>query len=1167
MTAVSARQCGRLRWFVAEEVSTLVTMSGPGTSTSANFGFLEAHDPLLDLLGSQAERYFAAGDSNTAIIKLRQWGESLAKLLAATVGVSLASDLDFKGILDVLWDEGVLRGSDVSRLFHDLRRVGNVAVHEHQGTPAEALHQLKMARRLAVWFHRDVAGNGSFNAGPFVPPTAPASASSDLTKELSTLRAELEASKQAAKEAHRLAEQEAKLRAAAEARAQARGEEVEAVLALAEETEQKLAAAESRYEAKVAEVVQKAADLPAPAIKATVERAVLAGDDLDLNEGETRKLIDAQLRAAGWTVDSFSLRYSKGARPVKGENRAVAEWPTTGSKGTTEPADYLLFCGLVAVGVVEAKKKNKDVQASIEQAKRYSRGFAPQGDEQTAGGPWAKYRVPFLFATNGRPFIRQLIAKSGIWFLDGRQPTNHPRPLEGWFRPEDLLAMLAQDQAKAAEELRREPPDYLPLHPFQLGAVKAVEAAVLAGKREILLAMATGTGKTRTAIGLIYRFVKAGLFRRVLFLVDRTALGQQAEGAFKDVRLESNQTFTDIYDIKSLGELTPEPDTRLHICTIQGMVNRVVYGDADSIPSVGAYDLVLIDEAHRGYNLDAEMTDAELAFRDQADYVSKYRRVLDHFDAVRIGLTATPAAHTVEIFGPPVFDYSYRQAVIDGFLVDHEPPLCITTKLSADGITWKVGEKVHYIESKRPDQLKLFEMPDEVSIDIAGFNTQVHTENFNRAVCGELAKHIDPSLEGKTLIFAASDEHADTVVRLLKDALTEHYGPIDDDVVQKITAAADKPLEKIRRYKNERQPSIAVTVELLTTGIDVPAITNLVFIRRVSSRILYSQMLGRATRKCDAIGKERFRIFDAVDLYAALEDATDMRPVVTDPNVTFVQLAREVSEVTDAEARQEFLEQLVAKLRRKKRTLSQGKAAENFATLAGATYEDVVEKLRHATPAEAAAWFAEHAAVATFLDEVEGDGRRVLISNHADEVIRAERGYGSAKRPEDYLEGFRRFLRENVDKLPALLVVTKRPRDLTRQQLRELKLELDRAGYAESVLQAAVRDTTNADIAAKIIGFIRKELLASPLLSFEERVDRALKRILARRPWTQPQRRWLELIAKQVKLEEVVDHEALDRGQFLKQGGGFERLNKVFEGQLGDLLKDIHATIWEDSAA
>lgn len=1135
-------------------------MSDPRTQ-SLNFGFLAAHDPLLDLLGGQAERYFGAGDPNTALIKLRQWGEALAKLVAATVGLALAPGTEFHAVLGALSAEGVLRGADVSRLFHDLRRVGNAAVHDHLGTPGEALHQLKMARHLGVWFHRDVAGNARFSPGPFVPPTAPASVTSDLARELADLRAALEESKQAAEEAQRFAEQEALARAEAELRAQARGEEVEAVLALALETEERLAAAEARYEATVAEVAQRAADLPAPAIRATVARAVEAGDDLDLNEAETRKLIDAQLRAAGWTVDSVGLRHSNGARPQKGRNLAIAEWPTKHG-----PADYLLFCGLTAVGVVEAKKKNKNVSASIEQSKRYARGFEVQGDEQTAGGPWGDYRVPFLFATNGRPFLRQLIEKSGIWFLDGRQATNHARAVEGWHRPEELLAMLAQDQVQAAEELRREPPEYLPLREYQLEAVQAVERAVIDGKREILLAMATGVGKTRTAIGLLYRLVKAKMFRRILFLVDRTALGEQTAGAFKDVRLENQQTFTDIYDVKVLGDLQPDPDTRVHIATVQGMVKRVLYSDGEDVPSVGAYDCVVIDEAHRGYNLDRDMTDAELTFRDEKDYVSSYRRVLDHFDAVRVGLTATPALHTLQIFGPPVFEYGYRRAVIDGYLVDYEPPIRIVTKLAEDGITWSAGEKIHFVDTKRPDQIELFETPDEVSVDIEGFNLQVHTEAFNRAVCGELARHIDPSLEGKTLIFCASDEHADLVVRVLKEALEAQYGPIDDDVVQKITGAADKPLERIRRFKNEKAPNVAVTVDLLTTGIDVPAITNLVFLRRVRSRILYEQMLGRATRLCPDIGKERFRIFDAVDLYAALEPYTAMKPVVTNPLVPFAQLVREVTEVEAADARQEFFEQLLAKLQRKRATI-QGKAAQDFETLAGLGYADLLAKLHRATPAEAATWFQEHPKVAGFLDEVTGEGRRVLISNHEDEVLRVERGYGKAKRPDDYLAGFRKYLQEHEDKLPALALVTQRPRDLTRQQLRELKLELDRAGYSESMLQTAVRETTNADIAASIIGFIRKELLASPLLSLEERVDRALKRILAKRPWTQPQRRWLELIAKQVKLEEVVDRDALDRGQFQRQGGGFARLDRVFDGQLEGLLKDMHATIWEDPAA
>lgn len=1130
-------------------------MSQVGT-TSANFGFLAKHDALLPLLGGQAERYFAAGDPNTCLIKLRQFGERLAQLVGAHVGVATPTTTDFRDVLNALWEEGILRGSDVARVFHDLRRVGNQAVHEHTGDASEALHQLKMARKLAVWFHRDVAGHAGFSAGPFVPPAEPRAVTSDLKDELDALRAHVLASEQATAAARQAADEEARLRAEAEARARERGEELEAVLALAQETEGRLVAAEAAFAARLTEVAEETAAQPAQTVRATVKRAADAGDDLDLSEAETRKLIDQQLRAAGWEVDSAALTHARGARPQKGRNLAIAEWPT--KRG---PADYVLFCGLTAIGVVEAKKKNKNVAGSIEQAKRYARGFEPEGDLT-----WGEYRVPFLFSTNGRPFLRQLLERSGIWFLDARRPTNHARALEGWHRPDDLLAMLAQDHAAAAAALQGEPPDYLPLREYQLEAIQAVERALLEGRREVLLAMATGTGKTRTAIGLLYRLVKARLFRRVLLLVDRRALGEQTANAFKDVRLEHQQTFTDIYDVKELGQLTPDSDTRLQIATVQGMAKRVASPDPEDVPAIGAYDCVLVDEAHRGYNLDRDMTEAELSFRDEADYRSAYRRVLDHFDACRIGLTATPALHTLEIFGQPVYEYGYRQAVIDGYLVDYEPPLRIVTRLAEDGITWRAGEQVHYVETRRPEQVNLFELDDEVSVDVDGFNLRVVTENFNRAVCGELARHIDPSLDGKTLIFAATDEHADLVVRVLKEALEARYGPIDDDVVQKITGAADRPDERIRRFKNERQPNVVVTVDLLTTGIDVPAITNVVFLRRVRSRILYEQMLGRATRLCPEIGKERFRIFDAVDLYAALEPYTAMKPVVTNPLISFEQLVREVSEVDAAEASREFLEQLVAKLRRK-RGLLEGRGAQDFHTLAGEGFEAFVDRIARASPEAVAGWFAEHPGVAALLDEVTGESRRVLISTHDDEVRRVERGYGDARRPEDYLEGFRRYLQEHQDRLPALTVVARRPRDLTRQQLRELKLELDRAGYSESMLQTAVRETTNADVAASIIGFIRRELLASPLLSFDERVDRALRRLLGRRAWTQPQRRWLELIARQIKAEEVVDREALDRGQFLKQGGGFARLDKVFDGQLDELLKDLHATIWEDSVA
>jgi type I restriction enzyme R subunit len=450
--------------------------------------------------------------------------------------------------------------------------------------------------------------------------------------------------------------------------------------------------------------------------------------------------------------------------------------------------------------------------------------------------------------------------------------------------------------------------------------------------------------------------------------------------------------------------------------------------------------------------------------------------------------------------------------------------------------------------------IDLVTLEDEVNIEIDSFNRTVLTENFNRVVCRELARHIDPTEPGKTLIFCASDTHADLVVDLLKKAFREQYGDVDEDAVVKITAAADKPQHQLRRYKNEQLPNVAVTVDLLTTGVDVPKITNLVFLRRVRSRILYEQMIGRATRLCPAIEKETFRIFDAVALYEALEPVTQMKPVVASPNISFGQLYSEIQAATDREARRTCIEQFVAKLQRKKQRLK-GKSLDDFTAAARMTPGELAEHLKDSTPDEAARWLRENSLVLGLL-EGSHNTRPLLVSDHEDELLRVEHGYGKGKKPDDYLAEFEKFIRENMNKLPALLVVAQRPRELTRRQLKELALLLDGAGF-----QVAWRDKTNEDIAATIIGFIRKAALGDPLVPYPERVDRALKKLLAKQAWTDPQRKWLNRIGAQLKKEKVVDRSAFDEGQFASDGG-FARLNKQFEGRLEQLLAELADDIW-----
>ncbi len=684
-----------------------------------------------------------------------------------------------------------------------------------------------------------------------------------------------------------------------------------------------------------------------------------------------------------------------GTRPKKGVNKAIAEWPTGSG-----PADYALFIGMDLVGIVEAKKRSKDVVSDLQQAKRYAEDiFLPAG-VRLVGGPWGKYRVPFLFATNGRPYLKQLEQKSGIWFLDGRRPVNHPRPLQAWYTPQGLTDLLSQDLDRSEAELKKEPYDYLGLRDYQILAVQKVEESLAEGKSNLLLAMATGTGKTRTAIGLIYRLIKTGRFRRILFLVDRNALGEQAGDAFKETRLEDLQTFDQIYDLKGVDEPTPEETTRVHISTVQGMIRRILFNsDDEAVPPVDRYDCIVVDEAHRGYTLDREMGEEELPYRDEKDYISKYRRVLEYFDSAKVALTATPAPHTIDIFGRPVFTYTYREAVIDGWLVDHEPPHQIKTRLKRTGITWKKGDTVPLYDPATGQVTNLDDIPDDLTLEIDHFNKAVITENFNRTVAAELVLELDPYGDEKTLIFAATDDHADLIVQVLKEEFEKVLGGIDDDAIAKITGSVDKPIEMIRRFKNERFPNIAVTVDLLTTGLDVPEICNLVFLRRVRSRILYEQMLGRATRLCDRIKKDHFSIYDAVGLYEVLEPVTNMKAVAPGPQVTLQMLADELMDM-DSEAHQkQHIEQLIAKLQRKARGMTKEEEEAFLVLSGGETLRQLIGALKAADIGQVKRLIQGRQNLLIFLDENRYQPSKQLISHHDDELESHSRGYGKGRSP------------------------------------------------------------------------------------------------------------------------------------------------------------------------
>ncbi|MCD4763224.1 MAG: type I restriction-modification system endonuclease [Desulfobacterales bacterium] len=1079
----------------------------------SNFIFLSKNWPVLAELGELAEKNLHT-DSNTTLIKLRIFSEVMVKYVLAYENLEDLVDGKQISRLNLLGNKGIIPDRLV-HLFHGIRKIGNKATHEAFVSVESAENCLRFAYHLAVWFKK------TYEEDTFLP------ASFTLPqKEIKTDDALTEYNRQLSE--------------------------------YSEQLEKKYEKLHTEFENLKTQEVSK--DIK----KARRKRSTTAAKKINLTESETRQLIDQQLIAAGWEADTINFRYAKGTRPEKFANKAIAEWPTSSGH-----ADYALFCGMTLIGVIEAKKKQKDVVSDLGQAKRYAKDVEIKESETFARGyPWGEYNVPFLFSTNGRPYLKQLEQKSGIWILDARGPTNHPRPLQAWYTPQGLQELLKQDKSKTFSELIKEPFDYLGLRDFQIIAIEKIEQALENNKQSILLAMATGTGKTRTAIGLIYRLIKSERFRRILFLVDRNALGEQAEDAFKETKLEDLLTFDQIFDLQGIGSNKTEETTRAHISTVQGIIHRIMFNADDSdIPTIDQYDCIVVDEAHRGYTLDKELGEVELLYRDEKDYISKYRKVLEYFDAVKIGMTATPAPHTADIFGKPVFTYGYREAVIDGWLIDHEPPHQFTTKLAKKGITWKKGETVPVYDPATGEVTNLENIPDEITLEIDHFNKSVITEKFNRTIIKELIKYLDPEGDEKTLIFASTDNHADLVVKILHEEFENVGVEVDDDAIEKITGSIDRPLQMIKKYKNEKYPNIAVTVDLLTTGVDVPEICNLVFIRRVRSRILYEQMMGRATRICDNIKKEHFNIFDAVGIYEALEPVTNMKPVSPNPTITLQTLVEELFDMEnqgyDAKHQKQHIGQLISKLRRKARILNDDQK-ETFETLSGGeSIEVFIQSIKDEPVKNIKKILKGKQNLLSFLDENKYLPKKQFISDHEDELTSHTRGYGKGEKPEDFLNEFKEFIIDNMNKISTLAIVCKRPRELTRASLRQLKIELDKHGFTEPNLKIAWREWKNEDIAADIISFIRRLTLGDPLVSHEERIKEAMKKVYALEDWTKIQRKWLEQIERQLIAETIVNKEDLEKGAF-KAKGGFNKLNKIFRGKLINVLDKIKKSLYPD---
>jgi type I restriction enzyme R subunit len=857
----------------------------------------------------------------------------------------------------------------------------------------------------------------------------------------------------------------------------------------------------------------------------------------DLNESETRKIIDFQLNLAGWTADSEKITYKKGSQPIENKFLAIAEWPTASG-----PADYVLFYGLRPIAIIEAKRINTDVVQKLDQAKRYADDFKFE-----IGSIFEK--IPFIFSTNGRTFNKTLPTKSGIWFKDLSKKDTLSRPIKNFFSPKGLIKILDKNIEKSEKNLSDDKFDYnLSLRYYQIQAIEKIEEQILNGKKNCLLSMATGTGKTKTALAFIYRALNSGLFNNILYVVDRNFLGTQAFNQFANTKIINDNSLNQIFEILPLGNSeTKTVNANCKIVTIQSLLKKTIKGKLDTLfPTVDEFDCIIVDECHRGYILDKENDEENILFNNEEEYLSSYRNSLEYFDAFKLGLTATPALHTVEIFGDPVYSYSYRTAVIDGFLVDHLPPIRIITENSKYGIHWKKDEKAHQI-NRKTGETKFDYIKDKLNFDVSEFNRNVITHEFNSAISNKLLDYIDPYLDEKTLIFCCLDEHADIMVHEIKNSIKNKYNLIDERIVEKITGSVDNPKESILKFKNEKFPNIAVTVDLLTTGVDIEKICNLVFVRKVNSRILFEQMIGRATRLCPEINKKYFRIFDCVNIYDGISDFTEIKPVLKNTNFQFNELRDIYNKNNDLDIKKNIIDRIKNKLTR----ISKDKLFN---------FKNEIEILNGNNNEKISELFKDKNLFSEF-DNLNKKNSYVPVSEHPDSVLSVEEDYGDNKNFEDYLEEFERFIKNNKNKIVSLKMATQNPEKIKRSNLIEILTYLDNNNYSEAKLINAYKKRNNASIVSNIIGYVRQAALGVKLESYALKVDKAIFEISQKKNWTDTQRVWLNRLGKTIKNEICLDKDYLNTGIFLEQGG-FDRINKVFESDLENIIEELKIKIW-----
>ena len=921
-------------------------------------------------------------------------------------------------------------------------------------------------------------------------------------------------------------------------------------------------------------------------------------------EEQARLKIDEKLIQAGWVIQDMKQINLGAAIGV-----AVREYPTDSG-----PADYVLFVYRNSAGVIEAKKDSAGENLTVVEAQteRYA----------TANLKWRKNNTPlrFLFEATGQ-IIR---------FTDNLDPAPRSREIFHFFKPETLATWLAQP-----ETLRRRLAEQMPALPIknlrdcQVSAVTGLEKSLAQNRPRALVHMATGAGKTFTAITSVYRLLKFGGAKRILFLVDTRNLGKQAHQEFMAYTPPDDaRKFTELYNVQRLASPSIDPHSQVCISTIQRMYSILSGEPIDdsaedlslnelqqtvkqekfvrynpAVP-VETFDFIIIDECHRSiYNL--------------------WKQVLDYFDASLIGLTATPDKRTFGFFNENIVaEYTYEQSVADGVNVGYDV-YEIETEITQKGAELKAKEWVDH-RDRQTRKKRWSETEEDTAYTGKELDRSVVNVSQIRQVIQAMKTAVETQIfparkeTPKTLIFAKTDSHADDIINLLREV----YGQ-GNAFCKKVTYRAEEDADSIlSSFRNDYNPRIAVTVDMIATGTDVKPLEVLLFMRDVRSKGYYEQMKGRGVRSLDGDSlkrvsnsadgaKTRFVLIDAVGVEQSLK--TESRPLEKKPGVALKDLMQGVAighrdddtVLSLANRLIRLGKQLDDKAQARIEKASGGiPVAELGKGLVAALNPDAIVAAAIATaqakgitrseetllPEEIEVARAERVAAAcapfdqpALRDEIEAARReREQLIDHInlDQVTFSGFSEQAEAQAKKVIDSFASYIAQHKDQIAALSFFYQQPyqrRQLTFAMIEELHevlsrpplmLTTERLWSAYARVQAGqVKGTDSKRQLTDLVSLVRFAVgLESELKPFSEHVDKRFQEWIFRHnaqratAFTPEQTEWLRLMKDHIASSCSISRDDFDYAE-LADKGGLQKVWTVFGNQLDGLMDEMNVEL------